>query len=514
MCLILFVALLANVPFATAACTSALDLSTCIASGSLTIVSPPVVTMSTPVSGVAPQGVVNWTTSVPVFSTAQVQVHGAPPPVVKAQPTPTLTSTPSITLTDLVPGTSYDLIVTSVDPQADLAIAPPAPAVVSFTVASVPSAPTIGTATGGSAQAIVNFTAPANNGGSAITGYTVTCIPAGGVDSNAGSPSLTHTITGLTNGTSYTFTVHAINAIGNSVESAASNAITPVASVVNFTVSTNAGANGNISPASQTVAQGNTTSFTVTPNSGYTASASGCGGSLSGSTYTTGIITASCTVSATFTNSPIPVSLVTGWNLLGNGVNAPLDVSALGNATQVTTVWKWEPTGTSTGITYPAWAFYAPSLASSGTLASYAASKGYDVLTTINAGEGFWVNAKTAFSIQLPAGATIASSTFADQTTPPNKLPQGWSLIATGDYPSPKVFVNTIATNPPTAGTAATSLTTLWAWDSGNANWYFYAPSLDNSGTLTSYITNKNYEDFTKNAKTLDPATGFWVNHP
>lgn len=68
----------------------------------------------------------------------------------------------------------------------------------------------------------------------------------------------------------------------------------------NYTVSTSAGSGGSITPASRTVNHGSTTTFTVTPNSGYTASASGCGGSLVGTTYTTGAITAACTVTATF----------------------------------------------------------------------------------------------------------------------------------------------------------------------------------------------------------------------
>jgi hypothetical protein len=72
-----------------------------------------------------------------------------------------------------------------------------------------------------------------------------------------------------------------------------------------YTVTPSAGANGSISPnTAQVVAYNATPSFTVTPSGGYTASASGCGGSLSGSTYTTGAITAACTVSASFT--PIP----------------------------------------------------------------------------------------------------------------------------------------------------------------------------------------------------------------
>ncbi|MFA4975451.1 MAG: hypothetical protein WC577_02090, partial [Candidatus Paceibacterota bacterium] len=70
-----------------------------------------------------------------------------------------------------------------------------------------------------------------------------------------------------------------------------------------FTVTGTAGAGGTISPASRSVSYGSTTTFTVTPNTGYTAGASGCGGTLSGTTYTTGAITANCAVSATFTQA-------------------------------------------------------------------------------------------------------------------------------------------------------------------------------------------------------------------
>jgi Fibronectin type III domain len=374
--------------------------------------------------------------------------------------------------------------------------------------ALVPDAPTIGAAVGGNANAIVSFTAPANNGGSDIKGYSVTSIPAGGVDNNA--TGTTHTITGLTNAVSYTFTVHAINATGNSAESAASNAVTPSASASAFTVSANAGANGNISPSSQSVVLGGITSFTLSPATGYTASVSGCGGSLSGGSYTTGIITANCSVSATFAPSgtALQASLLAGWNLLGNSTDALLNVATvLGNASQVSTVWKWESAKAK-------WAFYAP-LLTSDTLASYAAGKGYDVLTTINAGEGFWVNANVGFTMPLPIGAGISSTAYADRSGQSNSLPQGWSLIATGDSPTARRFVNAIALVQPVSPlVAATSLSTLWAWDSGASNWYFYAPVLDNNGGLADYITSKHYEDFNAKSKTLDPTTGFWVNHP
>ncbi len=102
----------------------------------------------------------------------------------------------------------------------------------SFTIAqATPGAPTGVTATYGPGEATVTFSAPANVGGSAITGYTVTSIPGGGVDSDAGSTSLTHVITGLVNGTAYTFTVTATNAEGTGPSSAASNGVVPLPTI-------------------------------------------------------------------------------------------------------------------------------------------------------------------------------------------------------------------------------------------------------------------------------------------
>ncbi len=77
-----------------------------------------------------------------------------------------------------------------------------------------------------------------------------------------------------------------------------------------YTVTPSAGANGSINPNTpQSVVYNKITSFTVTPNSGYyIASVTGCGGTLSGNTYTTGPITANCTVSASFTSTPPPSS--------------------------------------------------------------------------------------------------------------------------------------------------------------------------------------------------------------
>ena len=73
-------------------------------------------------------------------------------------------------------------------------------------------------------------------------------------------------------------------------------AVTP-----SFNISAAAGVNGSISPSMVSVVQGQTATFTVTPETGYSVlSASGCNGTLSENTYTTGTILAACSVTVQY----------------------------------------------------------------------------------------------------------------------------------------------------------------------------------------------------------------------
>src|SRR6202022_4215644 len=79
---------------------------------------------------------------------------------------------------------------------------------------TVPGAPTNVVATAGDTQANVSWNAPANDGGATIDHYTVTTSPPDVAAFN--TTSLSTTVTGLTDGTLYTFTITAHNSVGNS----------------------------------------------------------------------------------------------------------------------------------------------------------------------------------------------------------------------------------------------------------------------------------------------------------
>jgi hypothetical protein len=93
------------------------------------------------------------------------------------------------------------------------------------TIAAAPGAPTGVTAVAGEANATVSWNAPADNF-SPLTIYTITATP-GGQTRTVFAPATSWIFNNLPGGISYTFTVHATNAIGAGPESASSNAVIP-----------------------------------------------------------------------------------------------------------------------------------------------------------------------------------------------------------------------------------------------------------------------------------------------
>ena len=105
-----------------------------------------------------------------------------------------------------------------------------------------PGIPSGLTATPGNAQVSLSWTAPASNGGSPITSYDVyEGTSSGGENYSAtpaciatGASATSCTVTGLTNGTTYYFTVEAVNAAGNSASSTEASAV-PITAITQST---------------------------------------------------------------------------------------------------------------------------------------------------------------------------------------------------------------------------------------------------------------------------------------
>lgn len=91
-------------------------------------------------------------------------------------------------------------------------------------IPDLPGVPTIGTATAGAGLATVPFTASAVGGLS--TSYTALSSPGSITGTGTSSPI---TVSSLTPGTAYTFTVRGVNTTGNGDYSSASNSVTPTA---------------------------------------------------------------------------------------------------------------------------------------------------------------------------------------------------------------------------------------------------------------------------------------------
>ena len=125
-------------------------------------------------------------------------------------------------VTGLTNGTAYTFTVTATNLLGASDTSSPSNSVTPGLEPAIPSAPV---ATAGNAQASVTWTKP-DDGGSTITDYTVTSS-GGQTCTTSDAITLTCIVTGLTNGTAYTFTVTATNDVGTSTSSSPSNSVTP-----------------------------------------------------------------------------------------------------------------------------------------------------------------------------------------------------------------------------------------------------------------------------------------------
>ena len=199
-----------------------------------------------------------------------------------------------------------------------------------------------------------------------------------------------------------------------------------------YTVSTSAGTGTAISPSSAQVASGGSTSFTVTLSAGYdTLVVSGCGGSLVGNTYTTGAITADCTITASATEITYTVSTSSGTGVASLSCNDSTVTYGGSTTCSASLATGYESltlsgcSGSAGGSPYSTGAIYADCTASASaseiaytvstsegtgtTLSPSSASVSYGATTSFTAGT---TGGYTNLSVSGCFGGSLSGSTF------------------------------------------------------------------------------------------------------
>ena len=223
----------------------------------------------------------------------------------------------------------------------------------SIVTSNVPGTVNYVTATAGVASAVVTWNAPLT--GMAPTSYSVTSTPGG---LTCTSSSTTCTVTGLSSSTSYTFSVTASNAYGSGLASAASNAVTPTATVPSAPSSVSAVASSGSATITWTASTANgsaITAYTVTSSpsgASCTTTATSCAVAslLNGSTYTFSVVATNAigsSASSAVSNAVTPRLPVP---------SAPTGVTVVAVSTKLTVSWTAAVTagGPVTGYTVTA----------------------------------------------------------------------------------------------------------------------------------------------------------------
>jgi cellulose 1,4-beta-cellobiosidase len=386
-------------------------------------------------------------------------------------------------ISGLTNGTSYTFTVQAINAFGTSAASAPSAAV---TPAASPGAPTGVTATAGAGQATVTWTAPASNGGSPITGYSVSSSPWSMGCTVSGATATSCVVSGLTGGTTYTFTVYAINAIGASPASAPSNAVTPTVPTLPGAPTSVVALNGNalikVSWAAPTTGGGGITAYTVTTNNGQTCTTTGAltctiTGLTNGVLYT-------ATVTATNSAGTGPASAVSNGAIPFTIPDAPTGVTATAASGQATVTW-----------TAPAFNGGAPitgyTVTSSGGQTCTTTGSLSCVVTGLTNGTAYTFTVKA--SNDAGAGAASAAS---NSVTPTPGTPTCSASVSTQNtwmsgangYGQVVVAVN----NTGTLATKTWTVTITWS-KTMTINGSVANGTATGSGTTTFVITNASY---------------------
>jgi hypothetical protein len=398
-----------------------------------------------------------------------------------------------------------------------------------ITGATAPGAPTSVVGTRGNGAVSVAFTAPASNGGTNITGYTVTASPGGATQTGTGSPIV---VTGLTNGTAYTFTVTATNSVGTGPASAASTAVTPAtvpgaptavtgtpgngAVTVNFTAPASNGGSAitgytvTASPGGATgtgtgtsipvtgLTNGTAYTFTVTAtNAVGTSAASSASAALTPATVpgaptgvagTAGNAQVSVAFSAPASNGGATISGYTvtasPGGATGTGGGSPIVVSGLTNGTAYTfTVTATNSAGTGAASAASAAVTPAPpSITGSPSTVTFSATKNGagGAIVTVTAAQTITVSfvgptaAWTAVSnqpwLQIGSGSGTGAGTFtAAIVDPSNTIGGSTALAATITLSAPSLSLTSTIAVALNVTSAATTAAPFGSFDSPSA---------------------------------------------
>jgi fibronectin type 3 domain-containing protein len=353
------------------------------------------------------------------------------------------------TITGLTNGTQYFFTVLAYNEAGDGEIS----SLVSTTPRTVPNTPTNVNAESGNSEVVVSWDAPVDNGGATITEYTATSTPGNFTCSTSGTSCV---IKGLTNGTSYTFTVVATNVAGNSLASPASSAATPLAVP---SAPTNVSAEpGNTQAtvswdASSDDGGSQITSYTATSNPGnFTCLTSGTScvveGLTNGTSYTFTVVTTNVLGNSLTSAASSPVAPRTV-------PDAPTNVSAEPGNTQATVNWN------------------APLNDGGATVTEY---------TVTSTPGGFTCTATGAESSCVVAGLT-------------NGVSYTFSVVATNIAGDGLESESSNVTTPRTVPDAPTNVSA--GPDNASATVSWTAPAFDGGATITTYMAASTPGNFT-----------------
>ena len=295
---------------------------------------------------------------------------------------------------------------------------------------TVPGAPAGVAASAGNGQATITFNAPASDGGSPIVSYWVTSSPGNIIGSGSSSPII---VTGLANGTAYTFVVSATNSYGTGPNSSSSNSVTPIATSPQTITFNNPGAqNFGTTPNLTAVATSNLTPTFSSSTTGVCTITSG--GLLSFVTAGTCTINANQAGNASFQAAP---TVTRSFTVNPVVPAAPtIGTATAGNTTATVTFTAPATTGGSavTGYTVTSSLGGITGTGSTSPITLTGLTNGVAYTFTVTATNGAGTSPASAASNQVTPGAASITLSPSDESLPAatSGSPYSVSLSATG----------------------------------------------------------------------------------